>query len=223
MSAQPGEGLIDPMSGGRNTLFIGLDLKDPYSHLAVPGAVALAASAAQTVRWFPLARPAITPATEVAGTGRSAAHKQHRFRYREQELRFYAKAMGRSLAALYQDPQPACFASVLLWVQHRAPGHLTAAIEQAFAAHWECRINAEAPADWARCLDNAVPGAQLGARWQEACAAGASLAPDALALVRSQAELLQAAGLFNTPAFIFDGEVFYGRGHLPLLERRLAS
>jgi 2-hydroxychromene-2-carboxylate isomerase len=223
VSALPGNGPIDPLSGGRDTLFIGLDLKDPYSHLAVPGAVALAAAATQRVRWFALARPAITRATAVAGTERSAAHKQHRFRYREQELRFYAEAMGRSLAALYQDPAPECFASVLLWVQDHAPAQLAAAIEAAFAAHWECRINAEAPADWAQCLDDAVPGAQLGARWLEACVTGESLTPETLARVRAQAELLSTAGLFNTPAFIFDGEVFYGRGHLPLLKRRLAG
>lgn len=222
MSAPPEDGLIDPFSDDPDILYIGLDLKDPYCHLAVPGAITLASSALQKVRWFPLARAAIKPAEGVPGTDRSAVHKQHRFRYREQELRFYAQAMGRSLDALYQDPQPECFASVLLWAQQNAPEQLPTVIEQAFAAHWECRINAEAPAAWVLTLNDAVPGAQLGANWAEACVLGEALAPHALTMVRAQAEQLSSAGLFNTPAFVFRGEVFYGRGHLPLLKRRLS-
>ncbi|MEM1231660.1 MAG: DsbA family protein [Pseudomonadota bacterium] len=214
---------VDPLTAGDERLYIALDLKDPYSHLAVPVLTALAGAIEQPVCWLPINRPPVLSPDTVTGDGRGDEHKRHRFRYREQELRFYAQALQRPLDALYAQPETDLYHSVVLWVGANAPAQIHAVLETVFERYWRSALSAEDPDQWVSALNDSGIENDLGDRWASAAIDGSALSAAGRRAVAAQAEVLAGAGLFNAPALIFRGEVFYGRGHLPLLKERLAQ
>jgi 2-hydroxychromene-2-carboxylate isomerase len=88
-------------------------------------------------------------------------------------------------------------------------------LQRAFPAIWEDDLNLADPAVVARIADDAgLPGAQLVERsgTEEISAAYEQNRQDAL-----------AADVFGSPAYVLDGEVFWGQDRLDLLEDALKS
>ncbi|MFK7914902.1 MAG: DsbA family protein [Pseudomonadales bacterium] len=198
-------------------LTVCIDLKDPYCHLALPGTLAMLERTQheQQCRWLPFERHAmLPPRTADNETDRSSSHFQQRDLYRERELQHYAAALQLPLERLYENPDTTVFASALLWLQAQpaASRVLHGFLRGYFAAYWSATISPEDRNACAQLLDS--NGAD-GGSWLSA-------GPDN-ALVHDQREALRAAGLFNAPAYLLQGEVYYGRAHLPLIELKLGA
>ena len=198
-------------------LTVCIDLKDPYCHLALPGTLAMLERTGQSnaCRWLPFERHAMhAPKPPQANEDRSAGHYRRRDLYRDRELRHYAAALQLPFDRLYENPDTTLFASALLWLQTNAvPGEvLHRFLRGYFKAYWSAAIRADDGAACAQMLD--ASGAD-GASWQATAPAAAA--------VDEQRQALRAGGLFNTPAYLLQGEVYYGRAHLPLIEAILGT
>lgn len=198
------------------TLVICVDLKDPYSHLAIPGTLALLERMGPglTSRWLPFSRHAMEPPARDADSDRGSAHRRNRDQYRERELRYYAAAVGLPLERLYENPECLPFASALLWLAaaEASPSVFAAFLSGTFNAYWSGALAAD---DAAGCALHLTTAGADGAAWLDGGLDSAA--------VRQQHQALRDAGLFNSPAYLYQGEVYYGRAHLPLLETQISS
>lgn len=198
------------------TLVVCIDLKDPYSHLAIPGTLALLERMGPglTSRWLPFNRHAMEPPARDADSDRGSAHRRSREQYRERELRYYAAAVGLPLERLYQNPECLPFASALLWLAEAeaSPAVLAAFLTATFKAYWSGALDAD---DAAGCAHQLTAAGADGAAWLDG-------GIDSAAILQ-QHQALRDAGLFNSPAYLYQGEVYYGRAHLPLLEAQISN
>ena len=186
-------------------------------HLALPGTLALLERLPTTVpcRWLPFERHAMQPPrSPESQANRSSNHFWQRDLYRERELKHYAAALDLPLDRLYENPDTTVFASALLWLQGQRPGDgvVGCFIAKYFTAYWSGELSPDDVDAGARLLNQC--GAS-GAQWLTEPIAGE--------LVDQQRAALRQAGLFNSPAYVFQGEVYYGRAHLPLLEALLCG
>lgn len=153
-----------------------------------------------------------------SGTGGLPLAKRHpaRQRYRMMELQRWRDKRGLSF---HLKPQHWPFNARL------ADGTVIAAIEagrdpelflrSAFVAVWERELDLADPATVMRLADEAgLPGAELVAR------AGS----EAIGAIYDQnRQDAIAAGVFGSPAWVLDGEVFWGQDRIELLDDALKS
>ncbi len=206
---------------GRLTVFV--DIADPYSHLALPGTLRLLRQTKRCAYWYPFVRPALKkPEPPFANESRGAAHRRFRGEYRERELRFYATALDLPLRQLYKQPNTLPFANALLWLSVMEPSstRVPAFVQTCFSRYWSATLQIDHCNELAQLLTNS--GAD-GEHWLRAATADGYLTEGARAQTEAHVAAARAAGLFNTPAYLYDDEVFYGRAHLPLLLRRLEA
>lgn len=206
---------------GRLTVFV--DIADPYSHLAMPGTLRLLQQTERPAQWYPFVKPALkTPAQQTANESRGAAHRRLRGEYQERELRFYASALDLPLQRLYEQPNALPFANALLWLGATESNSLRvpAFVQSCFSRYWSATLQIDHCNELAQLLTDSDAD---GEHWLRAATADGCLTEDARAQTEVHVAAAQAAGLFNTPAYLYDGEVFYGRAHLPLLLRRLEA
>ncbi len=207
--------------GHELTIFV--DIADPYSHLAVPGTLALLEQTQHSARWLPFTRPVVhKPPSQRDDEDRGERHKRLRKEYQDRELRFYAQALDLPLSALYQGLDTLPFAHALLWLAHSEPeaDHTQSFVQLSFHRHWSSQQDLSDCTVISQLLSEC--GAS-GVQWQQQAAENAKLTAEARVQCDTHLAAAQQAGLFNTPAYLHNEEVFYGRAHLPLLRQRLTS
>lgn len=206
---------------GRLTVFV--DIADPYSHLALPGTLRLLQQTKRCAHWYPFVRPALKPpAQQTANETRGATHRRLRGEYQERELRFYATALDLPLQRLYEQPNALPFANALLWLNATEPNSpcVPVFVQACFSRYWSATLQIDRCTEIAQLLTDS--GAD-GEHWLRSATADGGLTDEAKARSEAHLAAARAAGLFNTPAYLYNGEVFYGRAHLPLLLRRLEA
>ena len=198
------------------------DLKSPYAYLALGPARALCARHGIAVDWLPyvLDIPSYLGSARLdVVTGRVIESERseaqwRKVRYAYMDVRRQANRAGLVIRGTQKIWNTELAAIALLYVRERAPERVDAFLDAIFPPFWRRELDAER-------------GAVLTSKLQEAGVEGeafeefaAGVGPKQLEAVMTEAH---ARGVFGVPSFVWNGELFWGREHLPLLEERIAA
>ncbi len=186
-----------------------LDLKNPLCYLALRPAFELADELGIALTCLPFAAAALPePVAERPGENRGTRHRRLRAEYVARDIARYAEVQNLQIRNLYRSPDTTAFAVGLLWLNAHAPGLVRDYLQILFEGYW-CET-----------LDILEPGtvvSVLRSLGQDAAAFSAYAAREAPRAVAELREKLVAAGVFNVPSFVVEGQVFLGRAHLPMV------
>jgi 2-hydroxychromene-2-carboxylate isomerase len=182
-----------------------IDFKSPQAYLAFGAARDLARRHSLQVQWLPYdtRQPVIEAQREDETRGET--HIRVRQIQRHRTCLLYAKGQGVPMRFPDQPMPTRCALSALLYAG--------ASAEQfaglAFAAYWDKGLELDDPAVVSRLLQQADcdPEGFQPDVWEE----------------NLQASILEAegCGVFDTPLFLCEGQLFLGREQFPLLESLL--
>jgi 2-hydroxychromene-2-carboxylate isomerase len=204
------------------SLTVYVDLKSPYAYLALAPTRALAAEHGVAIDWLPyvldipsyLGSARLDPATgEVLESERSEA-QWRKVRYAYMDVRRQANRAGLVVRGTQKIWSTELASIALLYAKERAPERVDAFLDASFAPFWRRELDAER----ADVLVAKLREAGVDARAFEAFAASAGR--ERLDAVMREAH---ARGVFGVPSFLWKGELFWGREHLPLIAERLAA
>lgn len=195
------------------------DYKSPYAYLAKDPIYALAAEASVTLVWKPyildipqfLGSARVDTAGNVLEENRNA-HQWRRVRYSYMDCRRQARKQGLIIRGTQKIWDSSLAAAGMLFAQSQG--------EQVFRRYHDAVFERF----WRRELDiESVPA--IEAVLQEAGASTSGFldrADQGRAEVAQIARDAEAMGVFGVPSYIVDGEVFWGREHLPDIRTMLA-
>lgn len=188
-------------------------IASPWSHLGHAPFMALVAKHGLTVRWRPMALPPLFAATGGVPLPQRSPQRQ---RYRFVELQRWAEKRGRDINFRPKhwpfNAQLADGAALALVGLGEDPAGFIGAAMQGV---WEQERNLADPATVHELL------VAHGLDADSALAAAAS-EPVAAAYEANRLEA-ERIGVFGAPAYVLDGEVFWGQDRLDLLDEALAS
>jgi len=201
------------------TVTIYSDYKSPYAYLAVGAAYQLAEDFGVELDWRPytLDIPAYLGDAKVdeAGTVLHAernAHQWRRVKYSYMDCRRYAGLQGLTILGPRKIFDSRVVNTAMLFAQ--AQDKFRPLHDMAFERFFRRELEAEDPAAVAALLTEAGVDATGFIDYQ----AG----PGRAELDRIQREA-EESGVFGVPTFVLDGEIFWGREHLPLIRDLLAA
>lgn len=186
-----------------------LDLRHPLAYLALEPARQLGDALGIAINWLPLQVPPLrAPSEPGPEDDRGIRHRRHRARAIAREIETYAAARGLVLREYYREPDPSVLNLAWLWLREARPEALDAFLAEAFRAYWALELDPASPSAVASLLGATVADAEPFEAWcsEAGEALAASLAAD-----------LRERGLFGTPAYVLEDEVFLGRQHLPMI------
>lgn len=199
----------------KSRLSVMLDVRHPLAYMALPATIALAESLSLEVNWLPLRAPPLHPPSRPArDDDRGARHRRLRAQAIAREIETYAEARGLVIREYYRSGASDAADLGWLWMRDRHPQQLQRYLTELFRAYWSVELD-PADRDGVAGLVASSGGDRSGfLAWsaQEGRAAAAALA-----------EELGSRGLYQVPAYAVDGEVFYGRAHLPMIRWILAG
>jgi 2-hydroxychromene-2-carboxylate isomerase len=196
------------------------DYKSPYAYLAKDPAWALAAECGATLRVLPyvLDIPAYLGSARVAADGTVLeesrnAHQWRRVRYSYMDCRRAARRQGLTILGPRKIWDSRLAAAGMLAAQEAGDAVFRRYHDMVFERFWRRALDIE-------------DAAAIAALLAEAGAPDAGFPAQAAALGEQVAEIGRAAealGVFGVPSFVVDGELFWGREHLPEIRERLAA
>jgi len=194
-----------------NELAFYLDPKDPECYLALVGTKALVATTGVALGCYPLQIPttAQPPAQPAANEARGIRHRWFREAYRARELHYYANVLQLPLQDIYRSAESTQAAMAMLWLQqHPSVDTLTWLLDLC-TAHFRQPISLTDDQDAIQRLlvANGAKPAGLARFW----------ADEGPRILAAQLESNAAAGVIRGPAYEWQGELYIGREHLPLL------
>ena len=186
-----------------------LDIRNPYSYLALHPAAAVARELRITINWLPLCvSPLLPPAPPREGDDRGIRHRRHRARAIAREIETYASLQGLVLRDLYRRTDSSVVNLGWLWVRDQKPDRLESFLAEAFRAYWALELDPGSEPAVAALVDS-VEGDASGFR--------AWCADAGVGVAGRLAEELGERGLFGAPGYLVEQEVFQGRQHLPMI------
>ena len=204
----------------RRTVTIYTDYKSPYAYLAKDLAYELEHAFSVHLGWLPyildipgyLGSARIDADRKVVEATRNA-HQWRRVRYSYMDCRREANKRGLVIRGTQKIWDSSLAAAGMLHAQ-RAGGEVFRRYnDRVFERFWKRELDIE---------DVAVIAAVL----TEAGANGAAFPSQAQACrdeVTAISRAAEAAGVFGVPTFVVDGELFWGREHLPEIREMLAT
>ncbi len=210
------------------------DYKSPYAYLAKDLAYDLERETGAYLEWLPytLDIPAYLGSARVDAGGKVVeesrnAHQWRRVKYSYMDCRREANRRGLTIRGPRKifDSAPANI-GMLFAKRH---GVFRGYHDRVFERFWQRELDLESPQALAAILQECgAPSAECGAPSAECGAPSAEFLSfldgegrRELAQIRSVAE---AAGVFGVPSFLFpDGELYWGREHLPQVRERLRA
>ena len=193
----------------RSRLSVLLDVRHPLAYLALGPTVELGTSEGIVINWLPLPTPSLNaPSIPAAGDDRGTRHRRFRAGAITREIEVYAAAQGLVLREHYRNADAGAANLGWLWMRERHPDGLERYLEELFRAYWAVELDAASQQDVVALLEKL--GAE-GTSFGEWCA---DEGPTRAAEIDSA---LREHGLFGVPAYLVEGEVFYGRQHLPMI------
>ena len=201
------------------TITLYSDYKSPYAYLAVAAADALARDCGADVQWRPyvLDIPASLGAAKVDDDGNVLseernAHQWRRVKYSYMDVRRYANREGLTIRGPHKifDSMTAA-AGMLYALAHGAfrPYH-----DLVFERFFKRELDIE---------DVAAVGAVLAESGADVAGWPAYAAEEGPAAVRKVQTDAEEAGVFGVPTFVIEGEIFWGREHLPVIQEMLSA
>lgn len=202
-------------------LIVYVDIKSPYAFVAIRPTLALEAELGLQFDWRPLTLdiPSFLGSAEkkdgkvVSSKGRSP-RTWNAIRYSYRDARRYAERQGLMLKGTEKIWESSLAGIAILWVRQTARDRLAAFFEAVYPPFWRRELDIEDIAVIETCLRAA--GVETDGFAAFASGAGRTL-HDAL-----QAQF-HAHGIFGVPTYVLDGDVFFGREHMPFLRWALSG
>jgi 2-hydroxychromene-2-carboxylate isomerase len=201
------------------TVTLYTDYKSPYAYLAKDPAYALARDFGVRLELLPymlnisdfLGSAKLDEAGNVVEEQRSA-HQWRRVKYSYMDCRRQARKQGLTIRGTVKIWDTVLGAAGLLWAKRQGEAVMRGYHDRVFERFWKRELDIE---------DIAVVTAVLkeaGADTAGFTAYAAEEGPADVDRIRIEAE---AAGVFGTPTFVIDGELFWGSEHLPDIREML--
>jgi len=192
----------------RAKLTVVLDIRHPFSYLALRPAIELGQETGVEINWLPLSSQTLRrPTGSSRDDDRGTRHKRRRAQMIAREIAVYAEARGLRIEEPYRDGPANAFNQAWLWVRSVAPDALESFLEQAFGRYWALDLEVDSVDDVATVVERCGLETAAFRAW----------AKEASEAETSVSEQLAAAGVFQTPAYLVGEEVFFGRQHLPMI------
>ena len=202
------------------TIKLYVDYKSPYAYLAKDAAYALERDTGVAIDWLPyiLDIPSFLGSAKVDSEGRVIeqdrnAHQWRRVKYSYMDVRREANRVGLTIRGPRKIWDSSLAGIGLLYAKRH--GVLRAYNDEVFARFWKHELDIEDRA----ALSDVLARAGAGVADFEAYVAGEGRRE--LAAVQEAAE---AKGVFGVPSFLLpDGELYWGREHLPRVRELLVA
>jgi 2-hydroxychromene-2-carboxylate isomerase len=187
-----------------------VDLRSPYSYLAIQPARALAKKHGATFDWWPF----ITDFQSAYGgeVAQRSTRDVAKLKYLYMDCRRLATLQGLTIRATTKLWDATLGSQAMLFTKSK--GRLWEFCDPLLAAFWRREFDLESATAVEAALVNAGLNAGDWHAYQQAAA------QSELAAALQHAERL---GVFGAPTFVHGGELFWGGDRLPLLDARLAA
>jgi 2-hydroxychromene-2-carboxylate isomerase len=186
-----------------------IDFKNPKAYLALRPTFALEDELGIAFDWWPVAvAPMSRPQAEQPNEDRGTRHRRDRAQYYARDIHRYAQAYGLELADLHRNPDVSAAGIGLLWTKQQAPGLLRRYLEVVFQRYWQDRLRPDDVGE----IEAVLREIGVGATGWTGFAGGAGRA-----LLDASSAALRDAGIFDVPAYVIGGEIFFGRQHLSMV------
>ena len=191
---------------GSSRITICIDFKNPHAYLANEPTWALLDELSMDAAWLPMVLPPLPrwPAAS-AGDDRGIRHRRRRAEYVEQDLRRYARMRGIPLGDPYRNPDVTLASIALLSLARAEKDVRRRFVTNVFDGYWREALDIE---------DRSAIRQALADAGADAAQLDEDAGRERLANVAAE---FTEAGVFATPAYIVDGETYYGRAHLPMI------
>jgi 2-hydroxychromene-2-carboxylate isomerase len=197
-----------------------IDYKSPYAYLAKDPAYTLERDYRVQLDWLPyiLDIPSFLGSARVDDSGRVIedernAHQWRRVRYSYMDCRREARKRGiviRGPQKIWDSTLAACG---MLYAKRQGPPVLRRYHDLTFERFWKRELDIEDPA---------VVGAVLAEAGGDPAGFATYSAKEGREEVDRICRAAETLGVFGVPTFVIDGELFWGREHLPEIRERLA-
>lgn len=202
------------------TITVYTDYKSPYAYLAKDPTYDLAHDVPVQLVWRPyiLDVPSYLGSARVDDTGtvleeNRNAHQWRRVRYSYMDCRRQARKRGLTIRGTQKIWDSTLAAAGMLFAQRAGDAVFRRYHDTVFERFWQRALDIENVAVVAAVLsDSGVDGSMFPAE------------ADALRTqVATISRAAEADGVFGVPTFVFEGEIFWGREHLPDIRERLTA
>ena len=203
------------------TVSVYIDFKSPYAYLAKDPAYALARDFGVRLDVLPyvlnipdfLGSARLDDAGNVVEEQRTA-HQWRRVKYSYMDCRRQAKKRGLTIRGTVKIWDTVLGAAGLLWAKRQGDAVLHAYHDRVFERFWKRALDIE---------DVAVVTGVLQEAGADTAGFAAYAAGEGPAEVNRISRAAEEAGVFGTPTFVIDGELFWGSEHLPDIREKLAA
>jgi 2-hydroxychromene-2-carboxylate isomerase len=217
---EPGEATVKlELEGSMPTVSVYIDYKSPYAFIAKDLIYQMAEATGATLDWLPytLDIPSYRGAAEVDDAGKviwenRTPHQWRQVRYAYMDCRREANKRGLTLRGTQKIWDSSIAAIGLLWAKRQGGAILRGYTDRTFERFWRRELDIEDPAVVQGVLAEADADV---AGFTEFLAGPGRAEHDA---IRAAAEDF---GIFGVPSFVIDGELFWGKEHLPAIRERL--
>jgi 2-hydroxychromene-2-carboxylate isomerase len=203
------------------TVTLYTDYKSPYAYLAKDPAYALAGDFGARLDVLPyvLNIPDFLGSARLDDAGKvieeqRTAHQWRRVKYSYMDCRRQARKRGLIIRGTTKIWDTVLGAAGLLYAKRQGDAVFRGYHDRVFERFWKRELDIEDIAAVTAVLKEA--GADTGGFASYAAKEG----PAEVQRIREEAE---AAGVFGTPTFVIDGELFWGSEHLPDIWEMLAA
>jgi 2-hydroxychromene-2-carboxylate isomerase len=197
------------------------DYKSPYAYLAKDPAYALERDFGVKLDWLPyvLNIPDFLGSARLDDKGNvveenRTPHQWRRIKYSYMDCRRQARKRGLTIRGTTKIWDTGLAACGMLWAKQQGDTAFRTYHDRVFERFWKRELDIEDIAVVTAMLSEA--GADIGGFVAYAAEEG----PAEVNRIRLNAE---AAGVFGTPTFVIDGELFWGGEHIPDIRDVLAS
>jgi 2-hydroxychromene-2-carboxylate isomerase len=204
------------------TLTVYVDLKSPYAYLALAPTRALCTEHGVAIDWLPyvldipsyLGSARLDPVTGELIESDRTEQQWRKVRYAYMDVRRQANRAGLLIRGTQKIWDTSLAAIALLWTRRVGPARVDAFLDAIFPPFWRRALDAE---------DASVIEAKLREAGVDAAGFAAFVAGEGRAELESVMRVAHERGVFGVPSFLWEGELFWGREHLPLLAERMSA
>ena len=199
-----------------------IDFKSPYAYLAKDPARDLAREQGAAMEWLPytLDIPAYLGSAKVDGSGdvleqSRNAHQWRRVKYSYMDCRREANRRGLVIRGTQKIFDSSLAHIGLLWAKRQGAAIEASYIDVTYERFWKRELDIENPDVVAATLRECGAETAGFAVWQSI---------EGRAELRHLQREAEEAGVFGVPSFLFDdGDLYWGREHIPHVRERLAA
>lgn len=203
---------FEPLGSDR-PLIVYMDYKSPYSFVAKDPTYAIEDQLGVDIDWRPLTLdiPSYLGSAKLDRSGRVVESRRSpsqwtAVRYAYRDARRYAALAGYTLRGTTKIWDSSLAHIGMLWAKNQSPAILRAYTDRVYERFWKRELDIEDPQLIAGVLEQAGAHVAGFPAWLE---------NEGRTLHDRMQEAIFDAGIFGVPSYVVDGEVFFGREHLP--------